>query len=184
MGWGRKRWGPDGFTEQHGPAGSREAHEGGIEDCAAPECQWPQAGIHVLWPVDGRMLLCKMIERDDLIAMVELPSGEERRGPRRWARKVEWGQYCSHGIKIIEATPAEHICKEAKVPCGHADELGHLCIDHWPTCHACYPVGRKILPWACDKEECSEASFDEAEQAAEDEYYEAQHDAMRWAQGD
>lgn len=179
MSWSSKRWGPDGFTEEHSVRGLQDVHEGSVEDCSASECQWPQAGIRVLWPVDGRMLLCEMMERDEKVAEVKLPDGGKSVGPRRWATEVEWGEYCPHGVKIIEAVPAEHICKEPKPSCDRTGELGHLCIDHWPVCLGCYPDGRKILPWACNKGECSEASYDAGQRAAEEEYYATQREEFR-----
>lgn len=171
MAWTSKRWGPDGFTEEHGVKGLQDVHEGSVEACSAPECQWPQAGIRVLWPVDGRMLLCEMMERDEKIATVKLPDGGESVGPRRWAAEVEWGEYCPHGIKIVEKILAEHTCKDPVPPCDKTNELGHLCIDHRPWCKACYPDGRKTLPWACDKG-CSESDYDYSQRQQEEEYYE------------
>lgn len=105
-------------------------------------------------------------------------------GLSRGAEKTEWGTYCRHGVKVVEAVPAVHTCHLPKVYCDLRKNLWHLCIDHQSACPACYPAGRKIKPWACVETKCREETFDEAQRAAEEEYCEAQYDAMRWAQGD
>lgn len=154
-----------------------------IEECTMAECGWPRKGTQVIFPVDGRKLLCKVTHRGDLTVTVEVPGGETRIGPLHWAEKAPWGTYCPHGKQVVEAVPAAHICHLPKVPCDSSGDPWHVCADHQPACAACYPTGRKVRPWACDRNECSEKAFDEAEQAAMDAYYEEQLDAMRWAQG-
>lgn len=176
MPWGKKTWDENGFSEQHGAGSLKDAHEGSIENCSAPECQWPQEGIYVLWPVDGRRTICSIIDRDDKVARVKLADGSERIGPRDWAREIEWGSYCPHGIQVTEAVPAEHTCKDPKPPCDLTDKLGHLCIDHQPACPACYPGEQKILPWPCPVSDCTEAEFDRGQREMENEYYKSMWD--------
>jgi hypothetical protein len=75
-------------------------------------------------------------------------------------REPDWGNYCPHGLKIVEAEPAEHLCEDPASPRAPID------------CRACYPAGRKILPWPCNESECTEEAFDRAERERIDEYYE------------
>jgi hypothetical protein len=82
----------------------------------------------------------------------------------------KWGVYCPHGKKIVEAIPAEHTCggKPQPIP-----RVGPFEAEpEREYCKACYPEGRKVLPWACEKTGCDEAAYDREMQEEIDRYYE------------
>lgn len=143
-----------------------------VEDCPASSCGRLKAGARVLFPVDGRKLLCKVLGTDSKEVRVEAPGGSIWGGSLHWAESPEWGQYCPHGVQVIEAIPAEHDCQPPKPPCPEGKDPWHECPEV-PACPACYPTGRKILPWACAEEGCSEADFDRVQQEEVDDYHQS-----------
>jgi hypothetical protein len=162
------------FTVRHhrsNPDGTLEEHEGGIDQCSAPECQWPQLGVMVT-AMGATEMTGTVKERGDASVRVETASGEWYWRPLDRVRRPDWGVYCPHGTKLVEAIPAEHTCHLPKQPCEEAGSLWHLCIDHQEWCKACYPDGRKILPWPCTEEGCTEAAFDREQREMEEAYYE------------
>lgn len=170
MGWGRKTWDGRGLTEQHGPGESGEVHEGDVEDCLALECRWPRVGGMVTVTSRGRRVTGSLVSKGKSTAVIETSDGEAHGGLLATATRPEWGTYCPHGTKIVEAVEADHTCQNPQPDCEHSGELGHLCIDHTAWCKACYPDGRKILPWPCDR--CTEATFDREQQEMEEQYWE------------
>jgi hypothetical protein len=97
-------------------------------------------------------------------------------------RRPDWGMYCRHGLKIVEAEPAEHTFQDLRPLCtlGRTD-WSHQCSEprHCPACH---PVGRKVQPWPCQEDGCTEEDFERGQQAEIDEYYEslAEHARADW----
>ncbi len=154
------------------PNGASDQHEGDVEKCRAPECQWPRLRGLVTVRSDGRDVTGTLNRKDGRRLEVGTQDGKVHRAFLVTARRPEWGVYCPHGTKLIEAEPAEHTCELPKPPCERSGELGHLCIDHQEWCKACYPDGRKILPWPCAEENCTEAAFDRERQEEEEAYYE------------
>lgn len=91
-------------------------------------------------------------------------------------RHPDWGMYCRHGLKIVEAEPAEHTCERPPSdPPGCFDPFG----PGSSTCPACYPADRKVDPWPCHEEGCTEADFDQEMQQEIDNYWDAINDLMR-----
>lgn len=153
------------------PDGGSVAHEGDIDKCPAPECQWPRLRGMVTVTSGGLRITGILTAKEGNSAVVMTADDVVHRGPIVTVTRPEWGVYCPHGIKVVEAEPAEHNCEDPWPPCDKRDELGHLCGDHhW--CHACYPTGRKILPWPCDRPGCTEANFDREQQEMEEQYLE------------
>lgn len=149
-----------------------DRHEGPSDKCPVPECAWPRVGGMVTITPGGRQVTGSLTLKRGNAVEVETPDGKKHKGPRVTARRPEWGVYCPHGTKLVEAEPAEHTCDLPRLPCELSDELGHLCVDHQEWCKACYPDGRKILPWPCLEESCTESDFDREQQEAEEAYYE------------
>jgi hypothetical protein len=150
-----------------------ERHEGPSEKCPAPECAWPRIGEMVTVISRGRKVTGSLAEKVGNAVVVKTADGKLHQASRVSVTRPEWGVYCAHGTKVVEAEPAEHTCHLPDPPCDLAGTLGHLCIDHKKYCPACYPSGRKILPWRCGEEGCSEADFDREQQEAEEEYWES-----------
>lgn len=141
-------------------------HEGPIEDCPAVECKWPQ--LRTLVTCDGPGVTGKLLSKEGGSAVVETPDGTRRTVPVRSMRKPEWGTYCIHGLKIVEAEPAEHICEGNAQPIPRAGifddrETGY--------CLGCYPHGRKVSPWPCSAPECAEDLFDAQQRRDEQAYW-------------
>ena len=146
-------------------------HEGDVEKCPQPQCQWPRLRGMVTVPDGERERTGTVVHRDDETVRIETASGGVHECALSAARRPEWGVYCPHGIKLIEAEPVEHTCQLPPPPCDMPDVPGHICADHrW--CKACYPDGRKILPWPCEEEGCTEADFDREQQEQIDAYHE------------
>jgi len=151
---------------------SLERHEGPVEACAAPQCEWPRVGGMVTVISRGRKVTGSLVRKVGNVVAVKTADGKLHRGARVGATRPEWGVYCAHGTKIVEAVPAEHTCHLPDPPCDLAGTLGHLCIDHKKYCPVCYPDGRKVRPWPCQEEGCSEADFDREQREMEEQYYE------------
>lgn len=133
---------------------------------------WPQVGCMLTVRSQGRSVTGVLRARADRQLQVETWSGDLYVAPLITAQRVEWGVYCPHGTKIVEAEDAEHTC-EAAGPLLTIDEDDPICIPpRRDPCLACYPTGRKILPWACEEEDCTEAGFDREQQEEEEAYYE------------
>ena len=152
------------------PDGTVGQHEGPVGKCPAPECQWPRLGEMLTIPSGSTDRTGKLVRKGAYAVEIETADGKTYRNDIRSARKPEWGVYCPHGIKLVEAVPAEHTCHLPKVKCERSGEPGHLCIDH-NQCSGCYPDGRKIRPWPCSEDGCTEADFDREQQEAEEAYY-------------
>lgn len=151
---------------------SLKPHEGPIEKCPAPECQWPQIGCMLTVRSQGHLVTGTLLTKTGGHVQVRTTAGGLYTASLEDAQRPEWGVYCAHGEKIVEAVPAEHTCQTPQPDCDLSGELGHLCVDHKAWCRACYPDGRKILPWACSEEGCTEADFDREQQEEEEAYYE------------
>lgn len=149
-----------------------DRHEGPVEKCGDPGCEWPRIGGMVTVTSKGRQVTGSLLTKGDDRVQVKTPDGKIHPAPMVTVRKVEWGVYCPHGTKLIESEKAEHTCHLPKESCEHSGDLGHLCIDHQPWCRGCYPDGRKIHPWPCGEEGCTEADFDREQQEAEEAHYE------------
>lgn len=94
-------------------------------------------------------------------------------------RRPDWGMYCRHGLKIIEAEPAEHTCQQPRPSCAlGVDDPFHVCPEP-EHCPACYPTGRKVQPWPCHEDGCTEADFDRQQELEIEEYWDAVNDLMR-----
>lgn len=154
-----------------GPDGELVPHEGDIDACVAPECQWPRLRGMVTLISGGRPVTGSLVAKNGNTAEVTTADGALHRGLLATVTRPEWGVYCPHGTKLVEREPAEHVCKDPWPPCDLRGQLGHLCGDHhW--CRACYPTGRKISPWPCGEDGCTEADFDREQQEMEEAYYE------------
>jgi hypothetical protein len=160
------------FYHSERPDGTSDQHEGSPDRCPAPECQWPRLKEMVTIESGGRDVTGSLLSKEGSVIEVKTADGALHRGFRETVRRPEWGVYCPHGAKLVEAVPAEHTCRIPKPPCEKSGQLGHLCMDHQEWCRACYREGRKILPWPCKKDGCSEADFDREEREAEEAYYE------------
>lgn len=141
---------PDGTSDQHG---------GDPDRCPAPECQWPRLKQMVTIESGGRDVTGSLLSKEGSVIEVGTPDGALHRGFRETVRRPEWGAYCPHGTKLVEAVPAEHTCEGRVGPSSDG-------------CRGCWPDGRKILPWPCGKEGCAEADFDREQQEEEEAYYE------------
>lgn len=139
--------------------GTTGRHEGVIETCPERCCQWPQLGIMVTVRSDGRNVTGTLDRKSGQQAGVRTHDGCTHEAPLVTARRPEWGAYCPHGTKLVEAVPAEHTCEGRIGPSSDG-------------CRGCWPDGRKILPWPCGKDGCTEADFDREEQAQMDAYHE------------
>lgn len=171
----------DGMGTAHylgGRGGSLDRHEGPVERCRDPRCEWPRIGGMITVTSGGRQVTGELTLKEGGSVEVKTPDGRIHPAPRVTARKVEWGVYCPHGTKLIESEGAEHICHLPKEPCDRSGELGHLCIDHQPWCRACYPHGRKIRPWPCTEEGCTEADFDREQREMEEAYHEEMRQSL------
>lgn len=146
-------------------------HEGPSGGCTSPGCQWPRIGGMVTVTSAGRKVTGSLVRKDEWEVQVKTADGLLHDALRTTVEKPEWGTYCPHGTKLIESEGAEHTCHLPKEPCDRKGELGHLCIDHQPWCRACYPEGRKIVPWPCLEEGCTEADFDREMQEREEVHY-------------
>ncbi|MFE0472737.1 hypothetical protein ACFW2V_14080 [Streptomyces sp. NPDC058947] len=94
-------------------------------------------------------------------------------------RKPDCGTYCRHGLKIIEAVPVEHTLQEPRPLCTLGrDDPFHVCAEP-RYCLACHPATRKVQPWPCREEGCTEADFDREQQAGIEEYWAGVNDLMR-----
>lgn len=157
------------------PGGGYAQHEGPIERCPHPECEWPQ--LRTLVTCTGPGITGKLVSKDGSKAVVETPDSTQRTVPVRALRKPDWGTYCVHGWKIVEAEPAEHTCQGEPQPLPRtgvfesAPETGY--------CLGCYPTGRKVSPWPCANPECAEELFDEQQRREEDAYWE-ELNSERW----
>lgn len=149
-----------------------DRHDGPVEKCRDPGCEWPRIGGMVTITSGGRQVTGSLALKEGGAVEVDTADGKKHRGPKVTARRPEWGTYCPHGTKLVEAVPAEHTCEESPPPCALARDLGHLCVDHRGWCKACYPDGRKILPWPCPEDGCTEADFDREQCEAEEAYHE------------
>lgn len=141
------------------PDGSTAEHEGERHGCRAPECQFPQLEAFVTMSGIERSGVLK--EKTDTGGFVVTYSGDSFMWPLGELREAEWGTYCPHGVKLVEAVPAAHRCGGRPGP-----------LDDGTYCQACYPNGRKIQPWPCEMPGCSEKDFDRAEQEALNEHHE------------
>lgn len=158
--------------------GTHGLHKGKLEDCPAPECRWPQLGTLVTIPHLGGERTGKLVWRGTFAVKVKTYDDVVRVADIRGARKPDWGLYCRHGLKMIEAIPAEHKegCQEPRPLCTLGqDDPFHECPEPEP-CPACYPTGRKVRPWPCREDGCTEADHDREEQAAMDAHYEELRD--------
>lgn len=149
-----------------------DRHEGPVERCQDPGCAWPRIGSMVTVTSGGRRVTGDLTLKKGNRVEVTTGDGTVHPAPRVTVQDAEWGAYCPHGTKLIEAVPAEHTCDLPKEPCDRSGDLGHLCIDHQPWCRACHPDGRKIKPWPCDEEGCTEEDFDREQREMEEAYWE------------
>jgi hypothetical protein len=111
--------------------------------------------------------------------IIRTSPGDEYVIARSTLRKPDWGTYCRHGLKIIEAEPAEHTFHGPRPLCTLGkDDWGHQCAED-KRCPACYPTGRKVQPWPCKEDGCAEADFDQAQELEIAEHWDAINDLMR-----
>jgi hypothetical protein len=162
------------YHDADGPDGEIVLHAGDVEKCPERQCRWPRLREMVTVTSGGRQVTGTLAARegsDGRGLVVHTADGMVHHAPLVTAQRPEWGVYCPHGVKLIEAEPAEHTCHLPPPPCDMPDEPGHLCADHrW--CKACYPDGRKVSPWPCTEEGCTEADFDRERQEQIDAYHE------------
>lgn len=154
------------FTQKHftrRPDGSLVEHEGDRSGCAASECEWPWLGAMVTTLTEeGAEVTGLVKERSDDAVRLATGVGEDYIRPVAKVWHPEWGMYCPHGTKIVEAVPAEHTCTPGPPP-------------PFDFCKVCYPDGRKVQPWPCGEANCTEADFDRQGQEQIDAYYEEMH---------
>lgn len=153
--------------------GSSDQHEGDIETCGAPECAWPRLRGMVTMKSGGRWVTGSVTAKGAQSITVRTSDGKSHSGPLVTANRPEWGVYCPHGTQVVEREEAAHTCDH---PCGEtACEMYSWC-PAWQAardgCRGCWPVGRKIQPWPCEEQDCSEADFDRAQQEEEEAYWE------------
>lgn len=144
------------------------SHKGKREDCSHPDCAWPREGDWVTAVSGGRERTGELIEYISWPFLLRTSSDDEFEIDPDSVRKPNWGTYCPHGVKVVEAIPAEHTCD------GKAGALSD-----GTYCKACHPDGRKVQPWPCREDGCTEDAFDRAEQEEIDEYYVSLTDALR-----
>lgn len=137
--------------------------------------EWPREGSWAIGVcLDGKECMGALVTLSKPLSVIRTSEGVER--PVEGLRRPEWGSYCPHGAKVVEAVPAVHTCgRPADDPAGSVDLKG-LCSS---DCPACYPAGRKVQPWPCTEDGCTEANFDKATEAEIEEYWEAVNDLMR-----
>jgi hypothetical protein len=66
--------------------------------------------------------------------------------PAPWMQPGAWGEWCPHGVQIVEADPDT------------TDPEG-------------YPVGRVVDPWPCSAYDCTRAGYERAQAEEIDAYY-------------
>lgn len=151
------------------------SHEGKRDDCPSPGyCEYPHTG-GLVTARDER------VERAGELVdfhIIRTSPEDEYVIASSTIRQPDWGMYCRHGLKVIEAVPIEHTCgRPAADRPGVFDiaaiELGSS------GCPACYPEGRKVEPWPCQEDGCTEADFDRAQEQEIEEYWEGINDLMR-----
>lgn len=133
------------------------AHKGLREDCPYPGCEWPREGDQAIG-TNVVEWLGEIVDLSGFMPIIRTPDGAERTVID--LRKPDWGMYCPHGRKVMEATPAEHACQPPRHPCNLGkDDLFHTCPEV-ENCPACYPVGRIVEPWPCGIEGCTRERFE------------------------
>jgi hypothetical protein len=139
------------------------------------------------WPRQGDLVTAKSgsVERTGKLVdfhIIQTSPGNEYAITISTIRKPDWGMYCRHGLKIVEAEPAEHTLQGPRPLCtlGIGD-WSHRCAES-RYCPACYPTGRKVQPWPCQEDGCTEADFEREQQVEIEEYYEslAEHARADW----
>jgi hypothetical protein len=169
----------DGLVTHLGPGflGS-VSHKGRREDCTYPDCEWPRQD-------DWVSAISRGVERTGELVdfhIIRTSAGNEYGILKSTIRRPDWGMYCRHGLKIVEAVPAEHTLQEPRPLCTLGqDDPFHECAEP-RYCPACHPVGRKVSPWPCQEDGCTEADFDRAQEQEIEEYYEslAEHARADW----
>lgn len=150
------------------------AHKGRRKDCSYPGCEWPGTG-------DWVTALSGDVERTGELVdfhIIRTSSRNEEVIKSSTIREPDWGTYCRHGLKIIEAIPAEHTLQGPPPACTlKQDDPSHECTER-KYCPACHPEGRKVEPWPCTEEGCTEVDFDRAQEREIEEYWEGVSDLM------
>lgn len=144
-------------------------HKGKRKDCIYPDCEWPGMGDWVTALSNGVERTGELVD----FHIVRTSSGNEYGVAVSTIREPDWGTYCRHGLKIVEAVPAEHTRQGPRPACtlGQGDPF-HECTER-TYCPACYPEGRKVEPWPCQEDGCTEADFDRAQEQEIEEYWES-----------
>lgn len=155
--------------------GGYAQHEGLVEGCPATECKWPR--LRTLVTCAGPGVTGKLVSKDGDSAVIETSSGARRTVPVGSLREPDWGTYCVHGLKIVEAEPAEHTCGGKPQPLPRTGIFGE--VPETGYCLGCYPTGRKVSPWPCKDPGCAEALFDEQQRRDERAYWD-ELNSMGW----
>lgn len=150
------------------PEGVLIEHEGDVDKCSDPGCEWPRIGSMVTASIGHLERTGSLISKGDGRIVIRVSSGTEYEADS--VRDPEWGAYCPHGLKISEAVPAEHTCGNLnKRSDGFLPGYGMLSP---VACSGCFPEERYVEPWPCVFTKCSRASFEESMKEEEEAYYE------------
>lgn len=150
------------------PEGALVEHEGDVDKCLDPECEWPRIESMVTASIGHLERTGSLISKSDGRMVVRVSSGTEYEADA--VRRPDWGIYCPHGVQISEAVPAEHTCGNPdRRSDGFLPGYGML---NPVTCSGCFPEGRYVEPWPCAFMECSRASFEKSMREEEEAYYE------------
>lgn len=144
-------------------------HKGLRENCTAPDCAWPSEGDRATGVNAGVEWTGEIVDLDGFLPVIQTPDGAQRTVTD--LRKPDKGVYCRHGVKVMAAVPAEHICQPPRPLCtlGREDPF-HQCPEPEP-CKACYPDLRIVEPWPCGVGDCTQERFEKALQEDADEYW-------------
>src|SRR5690606_41858789 len=105
------------------------------EDRPSPGCEWAGMGDWVTALSNGGERTGELVD----FHTIQTPPGNEYGIAVSTIREPDWGMYCRHGLKIVEAVPAEHTRQGPRPACTRGQDDPSSEYTERKYCPACRP---------------------------------------------